>query len=112
MKKRKRAIARGLKWLGQSRVKEIESCSNCLDELWNDLKARVEAAHFRLGTASTLARFALVGGALSPVAGAFARGVADRFVVPGKRSNAGGGKGSDFGCAVEATNSQGIDRKV
>src|SRR3989440_5682073 len=40
------------------------------------------------------------------------RGVADRLVVPWKPGNAGGGKGPDFGCAVEATNSQGIDRKV
>jgi len=40
------------------------------------------------------------------------RGVADRFAVPWKPGNAGGGKGPDFGCAVEATNSQGIDRKV
>src|SRR5262245_35191585 len=40
------------------------------------------------------------------------RGVADRLVVPGKPGNAGGGKGPDFGCAREATKSQGIDRKV
>src|SRR6476661_10895032 len=40
------------------------------------------------------------------------RGVTDRFVVPGKPGNAGGGKGPDFGRAVEATNSPGIDRKV
>jgi hypothetical protein len=40
------------------------------------------------------------------------RGVADRFVVPSKPGNAGGGKGPDFGYAVEATNSLGIGRKV
>src|SRR5262249_46663640 len=40
------------------------------------------------------------------------RGVADRLVVPGKPGNAGGGKGADFGCAAEATNSPGIDRTV
>jgi hypothetical protein len=40
------------------------------------------------------------------------RGVADRLVVPWKPRNAGGGKGPDFGCALEATKSPGIDRKV
>ena len=37
-------------------------------------------------------------------------GESDRPIVPSKPGNAGGGKGPDFGRAVEATKSLGIDR--